>query len=143
MKEDTHEKTISCVAIIGCAAVIFYLSNQPATVSRELSGGVKSIVEGVFHLMKGASNEPVVISHNTLRKTAHYFIYFVLGFLLMNALMKIGLVLGLRIGLVLANPDLFSNFYHHSRLSLFFSTSIISSSVISFSSSPSRNLSKI
>lgn len=84
------KKTISWIAIIGCAAVIFYLSNQPASVSRELSGGVKSIVEGALHLLKGSSDEPVIISHNTLRKTAHYFIYFVLGFLLMNALMKNG-----------------------------------------------------
>ncbi|MFC4354336.1 VanZ family protein [Chryseomicrobium palamuruense] len=84
------KKTISWGAIIGCAAVIFYLSNQPAAVSKELSGQVKSIIEGVIQLMKGTSDEPVVISHNTLRKTAHYLIYLVLGFLLMIVLMKEG-----------------------------------------------------
>ena len=84
------KKTISWIAIIGCVAVIFYLSNQPASVSRELSGGVKYMAEKALNVVLGNRAEPVTISHTTLRKLAHFFIYFMLGFLLMNVLNKRG-----------------------------------------------------
>lgn len=77
---------LSWVAVLACAILIFLLSDQPASVSKELSGGVKAFVERGLTYLFGNQDEPFILSHNALRKTAHYFIYFVLGFLLMNVL---------------------------------------------------------
>lgn len=84
------KKIVSWSAVIGCGILIFILSDQPASVSKELSGGVKYMAEKALNIILGNRAEPVTISHTTLRKLAHYFIYFMLGFLLMNVLSKPG-----------------------------------------------------
>lgn len=84
------KKIVSWSAVIGCGILIFILSDQPASVSKELSGGVKYMAEKALNIVLGSRAEPVTISHTTLRKLAHYFIYFMLGFLLMNVLSKPG-----------------------------------------------------
>jgi len=64
---------------------IFYLSHQPATVSSELSSGV---TERILHTID--STTPFLDFagfdlHSFIRKAAHFFAYFVLGCLLLNA----------------------------------------------------------
>lgn len=69
--------------VLGVMACIFYLSSQPATVSRELSGKVviqlKGYIESATWL--APSLKEVYLAHPTTwtRKVAHFVIYLVLG----------------------------------------------------------------
>ncbi|WP_453993300.1 VanZ family protein [Bacillus nitroreducens] len=79
-------KRLSWIAVILCMAAIFHFSHQPAEKSDNLSKGItKTIVEKVekvspekeFNLRK---------ANQVVRKNAHFFIYLVLGALLLKAL---------------------------------------------------------
>ena len=65
--------------------LIFYLSHQPATESSELSQGFTAMIIRFLAFII-----PVTIDldhiHFLIRKGAHFFAYFVLGFLIMTAL---------------------------------------------------------
>lgn len=67
--------------------VIFYLSHQPSSSSNELSTGVMSILkENVFALMPFDWDTGSL--HHFIRKSAHFFAYFLLGILTFNAMIK-------------------------------------------------------
>lgn len=76
-------KLISCVAVV---AAIFYLSNQPASqsgaASLVLTEQLNIIVEKIFPGTDWSTGS----MHNLLRKTAHFFIFLLLGLLMMNLL---------------------------------------------------------
>ena len=94
-------KTISWVAVLVGMTIIFYLSDQPVTVSNGLSVGLTEVIikkiEGVV-----LNHEIDVDSANhIMRKTAHFFLYFVLGLFVIMALGKSGVARHHRFGLAL------------------------------------------
>lgn len=84
-------KSLSWIPIILLMILIFYFSQQPVTVSNDLSTGVtEHIIETVE---KVAPIEDVNIDtiNHIVRKNAHFFIYFFLGIFVLNALKKSGI----------------------------------------------------
>jgi VanZ family protein len=74
-------------------SLIFYLSNQPADESSELSLGFTEII--IETVEKIAPNAALNISdfHNNIRKNAHFFIYLILGVLVINAMRRSNITL--------------------------------------------------
>ena len=69
-------------------AVIFYLSHQPVSASNGLSQGVTEIIlEKIKPLITNTEFDFNYANH-IIRKNAHFFIYFVLGIFVSNALRK-------------------------------------------------------
>lgn len=85
-------KKISWLAVILWMCLIFYLSHQPATTSSELSTGITELIE--LTVEKVVPNADVITEdfHHLVRKNAHFFIYLVLGILLMHSLKLNGIV---------------------------------------------------
>lgn len=67
--------------------VIFYLSNQPATDSSELSNGIAEMCVAMIQSIFPIELTPASI-HFFIRKGAHFFAYFTLGILTTYALRK-------------------------------------------------------
>src|SRR5690625_2838126 len=69
-------------------AIIFYLSHQPAYESTQLSSGLVmfliNLSSSFFHL----PNEYFELVSFMVRKLAHFFTYFILGYLVIRALNK-------------------------------------------------------
>lgn len=82
----------SILLVLGWMVLIFHLSSQPATESNELSKGVTEvIVETVERVApEKAANLDLQAFNRFLRKKAHFLLYFVLGMLVMNALIQAG-----------------------------------------------------
>ncbi|WP_353894477.1 VanZ family protein [Proteinivorax hydrogeniformans] len=79
-------KSVVCWSMVVLwMGLIFYFSAQPASESSELSSGVTEIVARAF----GVFVPEAIIGFDTLhllvRKGAHFFVYFVLGILVVNA----------------------------------------------------------
>ena len=70
--------------------VIFYLSHQPASDSAILSGDLTQMI--ISNIEKFTSAEiDIDLFHHIVRKNAHFFAYFILGILSLNALKWSGL----------------------------------------------------
>ena len=92
-----------CVALI-VAAVIFFLSAQQASESKELSGQTIRLVASVlvpdFAELSPAQQAKIVASwQGTVRNTAHAFAYFVLGSICLLALLQYPLPMKKRLAL--------------------------------------------
>lgn len=83
---------ISVMLVIGWMALIFYLSSQPASQSNELSNRVTEVIVETIEKVAPeiASNWDLKELNHFIRKNAHFFSYFVLGVLVMNALYQKG-----------------------------------------------------
>jgi VanZ family protein len=84
-------KILSWVAVILWMVLIFCLSNQPATQSAALSTGiaellVQSIEKATHHI-----GFDIAQFDHIVRKNAHFFVYFVLGMLVLHALKRSGM----------------------------------------------------
>lgn len=80
-----QSKKIAWTAAICWMAVIFVLSHQPASTSSGLSSGIAAmIIDAVYNILPGV-DIPMEGFHLFIRKNAHFFAYFVLGILLLNA----------------------------------------------------------
>ncbi|WP_391207798.1 VanZ family protein [Psychrobacillus sp. L4] len=79
-------KYLSWLAVILWMCLIFYFSHQPATESSELSTGIAELIE--ITVEKVAPNADFITEnfHHLVRKNAHFFIYLLLGVLLLHAL---------------------------------------------------------
>lgn len=78
-------KFVSWIAAFSWMAVIFYLSHQPGSASSQLSSG---IVTALLNFFEGIAPELNINSesfHTFIRKNAHFFAYFLLGTLCLNA----------------------------------------------------------
>lgn len=86
-------KAFSWAAVILWMSLIFYLSHQPADQSSELSRGVTEVI--IETVEKVAPNAALNISdfHNIIRKNAHFFIYLILGVLVINAMRRSNIIL--------------------------------------------------
>jgi VanZ family protein len=69
-------------------ALIFYLSSQPASESNDLSNQVTEVIVETIEKAAPeiASSWDLKELNHFIRKNAHFFSYFVLGALVMNAL---------------------------------------------------------
>jgi VanZ family protein len=83
---------ISVMLVIGWMALIFYLSSQPASQSNEFSNQVTEVIVETIEKVAPeiASNWDLKELNHFIRKNAHFFSYFVLGVLVMNALYQKG-----------------------------------------------------
>ncbi|ABR46681.1 VanZ family protein [Alkaliphilus metalliredigens QYMF] len=93
---------ISWIAVLLWMGLIFYLSAQPATQSREVSEGVTEIfMQTVERVAPDVAAELDIRMLNYLiRKNAHFFAYLTLGVLVLNGMRRSG-VSGIR-GIVIA-----------------------------------------
>lgn len=96
----SNRKVLSWSLVILWMVLLFYLSHQPARDSNKLSSGVTQwAMEIVDKILPGVDLDLKTFNH-IVRKSAHFFAYFVLGILALNAL-KTNKVEGSR-GVVLA-----------------------------------------
>jgi len=79
------KKLLSWTAVGLWMALIFYLSHQPGTESGELSRGVTAFIIETIQLIAPQLNLETPAFHFFIRKNAHFFAYFMLGWLVMNA----------------------------------------------------------
>ena len=90
---------------------IFYLSHQPADQSKDLSDKTKAIITNILkRIIPGDSIEINILS-NTIRKSAHFFLYLLMGILVKDGLRNMGIsgwraiILALSICIVYAISD--------------------------------------
>lgn len=77
-----NRKEVAILATISWMALIFYLSHQPASVSGELSGSLLAVIEQIVAYFPFPFDGETV--HFYLRKSAHFFAYFILGVLVFH-----------------------------------------------------------
>ena len=84
-------RIISWIAVILWAVLIFSLSHQPVAQSSQLSVGITEVI--VENVEKVSPNVEFNIGnfHHIVRKNAHFFLYLVFSFLVMNALRRSGM----------------------------------------------------
>lgn len=93
-------KIVYWAAVILWMALIVFFSHQPASSSDDLSTGVTEVIVSILEQwIPGTALNPFELNH-AVRKNAHFFIYFVLGMLVLGMLTKIN-VRGMR-GVVVA-----------------------------------------
>jgi VanZ family protein len=84
-------KILAWLAVVLWMALIFHFSHQPASASNQLSTGITaSIVETVEKIFPNTEINVRGLNH-IVRKNAHFFIYLVLGMLMINALNSHGI----------------------------------------------------
>lgn len=85
-------KIISWIAVILWMVLIFKLSSQPVEQSSKLSGKVTNIYIKVIEKAKPNTKFNIEKFDHIVRKNAHFFIYLVLGILVVNALRRSGVI---------------------------------------------------
>ncbi|ALS77920.1 VanZ family protein [Planococcus kocurii] len=107
----TTYKFFSWIAALFWMAVIFYLSHQPGSASSNLSSGVVTALLDLINLIAPQVELNVETFHTFIRKNAHFFAYFLLGLLSLNAWRSSGftglkqLILGLGMCILFATTD--------------------------------------
>lgn len=83
-------KIVSWVAVFVWMTIIFYLSHQPVIVSNGLSAGLAEVI--VQKVESTAANHVLNVDsvNHIMRKSAHFFMYFVLGLFVINIIRKCG-----------------------------------------------------
>lgn len=66
-------------ALVAVAVFIFYLSNQPASQSRELSMAITENISTAIETVSPAAETSVEELHTSIRKTAHFLVFLLLG----------------------------------------------------------------
>lgn len=66
--------------VIILMAIIFYLSHEPASASRELSSSITDTMVMLIEKIAPISGINIDVFHHLLRKSAHFFAFLVLGF---------------------------------------------------------------
>lgn len=82
-------KFIYWAVVILWMAIIFSLSHQPANDSDKLSNSVTDTIVSVVEKVLPHASIDKDLNH-LVRKNAHFFIYFVLGLILISVLKKMG-----------------------------------------------------
>ena len=82
------KKAILWIAVISCMLAIFIFSSQEANVSDKTSSGFIELIVRLFDFKKNLTPEKAAFLTDKLsvmvRKTAHFMIYALLGFLISN-----------------------------------------------------------
>ncbi|MFJ5768966.1 VanZ family protein [Psychrobacillus sp. NPDC093180] len=79
-------KPITYIAVILWVALIFYFSHQPASESNELSTAITEVIVTAVEKVAPHSDFLVGNINHFVRKNAHFFIYLVLGVLVIRSL---------------------------------------------------------
>lgn len=82
MSNMTFKKINSWIPVLIWMGVIFYLSHQPASESSELSA---SLAATILYMIEVIIPVDPDYFHHFVRKSAHFFAYFILGILVVNA----------------------------------------------------------
>ncbi|ANU22542.1 VanZ family protein [Planococcus donghaensis] len=104
-------KHISWIVVFSWMAVIFYLSHQPGSASSHLSSGIVAALLSVLEGIAPQYTIDIESFHTFVRKNAHFFAYFLLGLLSLNAWKSSGfrgikqLVLGFGLSVLFAVTD--------------------------------------
>ena len=77
------KKIITIILIILWMILVFYLSNQIADDSAELSGGLTKKVLQILHILDGKTLEQQAIIETIVRKLAHFCLYTLGGILIL------------------------------------------------------------
>ncbi len=93
-------RILSWTLVIVWMGLIFFLSSQPGTQSGALSKGITQIIVTAIERVFPGVELDVQTFHSFVRKSAHFVVYLVLGFLVMNAIW--GRVKGIRRRILLA-----------------------------------------
>lgn len=80
------KKYMYVIAVLAWALVIFYLSHQPASSSNELSKGVTRVIVENIEIISPEKELDFRALNSKIRKSAHFFFYFILGMLIFTAL---------------------------------------------------------
>ena len=83
-------KSISWIAVVLWMAFIFYLSAQVAEQSNNVSTGITEIIIEVVETVVPEKELDIKTVNHFVRKNAHFFTYFMLGILVVNALAASG-----------------------------------------------------
>lgn len=89
-KKNINIMIINLILIIGWMMFIFYMSDQPASISSSQSGDFKEMI--INTPIIGDIAKPTLtsqIGEFVIRKSAHMFLYFVLSILIFNIVYKI------------------------------------------------------
>jgi len=86
----TKVKFISWAIVIAWMGLVLFLSSQPASESAALSRGVTHGIVAIIQWIVPGIEINVGSVHALVRKSAHFGVYLVLGFLVMNALKQSG-----------------------------------------------------
>ncbi len=81
---------VSWTVVLLWMGVIFYLSHQPATESKALSGGVTEVVVQVVEKVAPEAEVDMHRVNHMVRKNGHFFAYLILGVLVLNAMRRSG-----------------------------------------------------
>lgn len=81
-----NRNKIAWAAAVIWMAIIFMLSHQPASVSSGISSGITEFILDSFKNIFGGNETRVEEIHTIVRKNAHFFAYFILSSLLLNAI---------------------------------------------------------
>ncbi len=81
-------KSLSWISVILWMLLIFYFSHQPEATSNDLSSGITKWIIETVEIVAPQDNMSVDTIHHTIRKNAHFFIYFFLGIFVFTALKK-------------------------------------------------------
>lgn len=81
----TKKAYFAWFTVVTWMAIIFYLSHQPASESSELSVGISALIIKAIDLLPIPFHIDMQFFHFFIRKSAHFFAYFILGVLLFNA----------------------------------------------------------
>lgn len=82
------KKKLYFLPVILTMILIFLFSAQQSDISNELSGGILSIILNFISNIVPFLNIDIDLLHTIIRKSAHFTIYFILGFLTINAFFK-------------------------------------------------------
>lgn len=77
------KKIITIILIILWMILVFYLSNQGADDSAELSGGLTRKILQILHILDGKTIEEQAIIETVFRKLAHFCLYTLGGILIL------------------------------------------------------------
>lgn len=107
------KQIISWALVLIWMGLIFYMSAQPGNESQNMSKGVVEVVIQAVERVAPRVAEQLDIRnlHHLIRKSAHFFVYLVLGLVVMNALNvsgiqgRRGIILSLTICILYAISD--------------------------------------
>ena len=76
------KKIITFILIVLWMILVFYLSNQVANESSQLSGGLTRKILEVLHMLDGKTIEEQAIIETIIRKLAHFSLYAIGGIII-------------------------------------------------------------
>lgn len=95
------KKLFSYLVVLLWMALIFFFSHQPASNSNELSEGITEVIVTTVEKVASSYDLNTGNWNYLIRKNAHFFIYLMLGVLVMNSLKFSGLTGYKKIGVAL------------------------------------------